>query len=41
MNMSGRKNEQGIYMTTQNATCKLLKGFQYFAASKNPQMNLL
>ena len=34
MNMSGRKNEQSIYMTTQNAMCKLLKGLPYFAASK-------
>lgn len=34
MTMSGRKNEQGIYVTTQNAMCKLLKGFQYFADSK-------
>lgn len=29
MNMSGRKNEQSIYTTTQNTMCKLLKGLQY------------
>lgn len=29
MNMSGRKNEQSIYTTTQNAMCKLLKGLLY------------
>ena len=34
MNMPGRKNEQSIYTTTQNAMCKLLKGLLYFAASK-------
>lgn len=42
MNMSGRKNEQSIYMTTQNAMCKLLKGLPYFAASKkNEDLKIL